>query len=177
MSVESLLCPNCGAPISLEENKCKYCGTNYIVQSGKARIIQIDMKKIEHKEELMRNNLPNVVRQTLASYPKEWIVFTYEWTGLGGGQHFLVTNEKLVLFQGNMIHWIMPFEVFGGTSLGLEHSVLAAFFGVPKISMKIMDLKNNVWRKLPSVSTSGINSFKLLELKINNAYNLWLTKK
>lgn len=25
----SLNCPNCGAPIDVETNKCKYCGTSY----------------------------------------------------------------------------------------------------------------------------------------------------
>ena len=178
MSVKPLLCPICGAQISLGENECKYCGVNYVVESGKVIINPIDMKKIEHREKLIRNNLPDAVLQSLASYPKEKIIYTFEWAGImDEGKKFLVTSEKMVLFQENRIKWIVPFENFGGVQWGQEASILAALSGTPKISMKIKDLKNDAWRKLPAVTISGIEEFQILELKISNAYNLWLTKK
>jgi hypothetical protein len=176
MSVKPLLCPNCGSTVSLQENICKYCGTNYVVETGNIIVNQFDMKKLEHKERLFRDNLPDVVRQNLAPYPKERIVYMFSWEGLGGGQTLLVSNEKLILFEGDMLHWTLPFEEFGGTSLGPEHSFWAAISNIPKITMKLMNLKSNTWIKLPSVAPP-IDDFERLKMVIDSAYNLWLMKK
>ena len=39
-------CPNCGAPIDYEKNKCEYCGTPYIIKDVEYDYLFCDEKPI-----------------------------------------------------------------------------------------------------------------------------------
>jgi len=176
MSVKPLLCQNCGATVSLQESVCKCCGVKYVVETGRIIMNQLDMKKIEQSEKLMRNNLPEMVLETLAPYPEERIIFEQNWTNLK--KHFLVTNEKMIFYkEGLTDYWILPFCDFGGSSKGQERNLMTKLGDVPFfVTLQLLDLKNNVWLKLPGIFPPGTEC-STLKGAIDNAYNLWLTKK
>lgn len=176
-TVKPLMCPNCGAQVSIDENKCQYCGMNYIVESGTVVLNEVDMKKIEHRENLTRKNLPENVLKTMAPYPQERIMFKVDWRGLLGGSIFLLTNQKMVHFDGAGVRWIVPFESFGGVSWGREPSLLAGLLHTPKFTIKVKDEEKNIWREAGACDLSGIKVLRNIELKTNNAYKLWLMRK
>ena len=174
MSVRPLLCQNCGATVSLRESMCKYCSVKYVVETERIIMNQLDMKKIEHSEKLMRNNLPEEVLETLAPYPEERIIFEQNWTNLK--KHFLVTNEKMIFYkEGLTDYWILPFGDFGGSSEGHERNFMTKLSDVPFfVTLRLLDLKNNAWLKLPGIFPPGTEC-STLKGAIDNAYNLWLT--
>ena len=160
----------------MQESVCKCCGVKYAVETGRIIMNQLDMKKIEHSEKLMRNNLPEIVLKTLAPYPEEKIIFEQNWTNLK--KHFLVTNEKMIFYKEDLTdYWILPFGDFGGSSEGHERNFMTKLGDVPFfLTLQLLDLKNNVWFKLPGIFPPGTECSKL-KGAIDNAYNLWLTKK
>lgn len=176
MPVKPLLCQNCGATVSLQENMCKCCGAKYAVETGRIIMNQLDIKKIGHSEKLMRNNLPVKVLETLAPYPEERIIFEQDWTNLK--RHFLVTNKKMIFYQEDMKdYWVLPFGDFGGSSIGKVRNSMTELSGVPFfVTVQLLDSKNNVWLKLPGIFPHG-TGFSTLKNAIDNAHNLWLTKK
>jgi RNA polymerase subunit RPABC4/transcription elongation factor Spt4 len=176
MSVKPLLCQNCGATVSLQENMCKCCGVKYAVETGRIVVNQLDMKKIGRSEKLMRNNLPEEVLEPLAPYPEERIIFEQDWKNLK--RHFLVTNEKMIFYQEDMTdHWVLPFGDFGGLSIGEERNFMTKLSDVPFfVTLQLFDSKNNVWLKLPGFFPHG-TGYSTLKNAIDNAYNLWLAKK
>jgi len=176
MSVKPLLCQNCGAKVSLQENVCKYCGVKYVVETGKIIMDQLDMKKIEHGEKLTRSNLPEEVLETLGPYPKERIIFEQNWTNVK--KHFLVTNEKMIFYKEDMTeHWVLPFDDLGGSSIGRERNSMTTLGNVPFfVNLQLLNLKNNAWLKLPGIFPPG-TVYSTLKMAIDNAYNLWLMKK
>lgn len=176
MSVKPLLCQNCGAAVSLREKVCKCCGVKYVVESGRAEMNQLDMKKIERDEKLIRNDLPEEVLGMLASYPEERIIFKHDWKNLKN--HFLVTNEKIVFYKEDMTdHWVLRFDDFGGASMGQERNFLSRLGDAPfLVTLKLLDSKDNVWLRLPGIFPPG-TGYSTLKAAIDNAYNLWLTKK
>lgn len=176
MSVKTVLCQNCGAAVSLRENVCKCCGVKYLVESGKVRMNQLDVRKIERDEKLIRNNLPEEVLGMLASYPEERIIFEHDWKNLKN--HFLVTNKKMVFYKEDMTdHWVLRFDDFGGSSIGQEKNFLSRLGDAPfLVTLKLLDSKNNVWLRLPGIFPPD-TGYSTMKTAIDNAYNLWLTKK
>lgn len=52
--MESLKCPNCGAPINLKLGKCEYCDTIYHIGWDEARLLQLNKEKInDYKKEII----------------------------------------------------------------------------------------------------------------------------
>jgi len=176
LSAKPLLCQNCGATVSPRENACKCCGVKYFVESGRVTMDQVDMKKIESDEKSIRNNLPKKVLGMLASYPDERIIFEHDWKNLKN--HFLITNEKMVFYKEDFTdHWVLRFEDFGGSSMGQEENFMSKLGGAPFfVTLKLLDSKNNVWLRLPGIFPPG-KGYATLKTAIENAYNLWLTKK
>jgi len=176
MSVKPLLCQNCGAEVSLRENVCKCCGVRFVVESGKVTMNQLDLNKVERDEKLIRDNLPEEVLRMLASYPEERIIFQHDWKNLKN--HFLVTSEKMIFYKEDMSdHWVLHFEDFGGSSVGREKNFLSRLGDAPfLVTLKLLDSKDNVWLRLPGIFPPG-TGYSTLKKAIDNAYNLWLTKK
>lgn len=176
MSVKPLMCQNCGAAVSLRENVCKCCGVKFVVGSGKVMMNQLDMEKIERDEKLIRGNLPDEVLGMLALYPEERIIFEHDWKNLKN--HFLVTSEKTVFYKEDMTdHWVLRFEHFGGTSMGQERNFLSRLSDAPFfVTLKLLNSKDNVWLRLPGIFPPD-TGYSTLRKAIDNAYNLWLTKK
>jgi hypothetical protein len=148
----------------------------YFVESGKVMMNRLDMEKIERDEKLIRSNLPEEVLGMLALYPEERIIFEHDWKNLKN--HFLVTNEKMVFYKEDMTdYWVLHFEDFGGSSMGQEKNFLGRLGGAPfLITLKLRDSKNDVWMRLPGIFPPG-TSYSTLKRAIDNAYNLWLTKR
>ena len=176
MSVKPLLCRNCGAAVSSAERVCRCCGVNYAVEAGKIIMDQLDMKKIEHDEKMLRNNLPGKVLETLAVYPEERIIFKQDWMNLK--KHFLVTTEKMVFYNEDMTDYrVLSFDDFGGAALGQERNFMTKLADVPFfVTLQLLDSKNDVRLKLPGIFPPGTDHSKL-KMAIDNAYDLWLTKK
>jgi hypothetical protein len=176
MSVKPFLCQNCGATVSSQGGVCKCCGLKYVIEAGEIIMNQLDMKKIERSEKLMRNNFPEKVLGTLAPYPEERIIFEQDWKNLKN--HFLVTNEKMIFYKEGMTdYWVLPFEDFGGSSIGQERNFLSRLGDVPFfVTLQLLNLKDNVWLRLPGIFPPGTD-YSTLKAAIDNAYNLWLTKK
>jgi hypothetical protein len=144
------------------------------VETGRIIMNQLDMKKIEHSENLRRNNFPKEVLETLAPYPEERIIFEQNWTNLK--KHFLITNEKMIFYkEGLTDYWILLFCDFGGSSKGQERNFMTKLSDVPFfVTLQLLDSKNNVWFKLPGIFPPGTEC-STLKNAIDNAYNLWLT--
>jgi hypothetical protein len=176
MSVKPFLCQNCGATVSSQAGVCKCCGLKYVIEAGKIIMNQLDMKKIERSEKLMRNNFPEKVLGTLVPYPEERIIFEQDWKNLKN--HFLVTNEKMIFYKEDMTdHWVLPFDDFGGASMGQERNFLTRLGDVSFfVTLQLRNLKDNVWLRLPGIFPPGTD-YSTLKTAIDNAYNLWLTKK
>jgi len=176
MSAKPLLCQNCGATVALLENVCKFCGVKYVVESGRMMMNQVDMEKIERDEKLIRSNLPQEVLEILALYPKERIIFEHDWKNLKN--HFLVTNEKMIFYKEDITdHWVLRFEDFGGSSMGQERNFLSRLGDAPFfVTLKLLNSKDNVWLRLPGIFPRS-TGYSTLKAAIDNAYNLWLTKK
>lgn len=83
--MNKLNCPNCGAPISPENNKCEYCGTSYFDLSSldldknepfylKIKINNIiitQLVQVDFNEITMENNTVSIVggkNQNIATY-------------------------------------------------------------------------------------------------------------
>jgi len=176
MPVEPLLCQNCGAAVSLRENRCKCCGVKYFFESGRVMLNQVDMEKIERDEKLIRDNLPEEVLGMLALYPEERIIFEHDWKNLKN--HFLVTDKKMIFYKEDMTeHWVLRFEDFGGSSMGQERNSMSRLGDVPfLVTLKLLNSKDDVWLRLPGIFPPG-TSYLTLKTAIDNTYSLWLTKK
>ena len=155
---------------------CKCCGVKYVVEFGKVKMNQLDMMKIERGEKSIRNNLPEKVLGILASYPEERIIFEHDWKNLKN--HFLITNKKMIFYKEGMTeHWVLRFDDFGGSSMGQEKNFLSRLGDAPfLVNLKLLDSKDNVWLRLPGIFPPD-TGYSTLKTAIDNAYNLWLTKK
>jgi len=68
-NVESFRCPNCNAPIKLNENKCSFCNTEYIITSL-SFLVGYETSKINkyiafYKEQLIKNPQDGTVHLAL----------------------------------------------------------------------------------------------------------------
>lgn len=176
MSVRHVLCKNCGAEVSVQQSVCERCGVKYVMEAGKVVMNQLDMKRIELDEKMMRDHLPKRVFETLAPYPEERIIFEQRWPNLK--RRFLVTSEKLIFYSENMAdYWILPFDDFGGSVIGQESNSLTRLSNVSFFeTLQLHDLKNRVLQKLPGTVPPN-KGYLTLKTAIDDAYNLWRVKK
>ncbi|WP_315305804.1 hypothetical protein [Enterococcus devriesei] len=103
--MKALICPQCGAPISPEKNRCEYCGVYLALNSKEKATIYDNDPTLDIKE---NGNFINFVGNKIRLLPNEHPIRSglanhYISTTTANGGQLLLTNKRLI-FQAHIFN-------------------------------------------------------------------------